>query len=363
VIRPTPPHALLLATAFADDEQSATAWDRVRRSLDLGSLGPGAVGLLPLVHRRLEQRDVDDPLRQRLAGIHRRTWYLNRVRIERLAPVWHALEHVGAAPLLMGSWELPALYYGDLGARDVPGLHALIRGDSLEAAGGALSRLGWTGPTSATAHAVRFLGPHGDECVLYRRRLREFPARGTEAEHEDASRDSIDVAVQNVRARAISGADELVRVCLDAVPPGGMWVADAVTILRNPGTIDWQCVVDGARRHGAALPLRESFLYLRSAFSVAIPDDALEALARTPVLRRDRIAYRLSKATLVPPTIPRFLRATAGEPAVVTVSSLMPFLRDEWGLSRRSETPRVAARKLSLRTRSLLRRGARGAGA
>jgi hypothetical protein len=188
MIRPTGQQRLLLTAALAPAEQSTEAWEQLRSSLDFDALAPGAVGLLPLVHRQLERLGIDDPLRARLAGTHRRTWYLNRVRIERLTPVLRALEESGVEPVLMGSWELPALYYSDLGTRDIPGLHALIRNDGFGTAGEVLLKLGWRGPTAATAHASRFVGREGDECVLYRRRFREFPGQDAAAEHADAAR-------------------------------------------------------------------------------------------------------------------------------------------------------------------------------
>jgi hypothetical protein len=365
MIRPTRQQALLLTAALAADEESTKAWAQLRSSLDLDTLDPGAVGLLPLVHRQLERLQIDDPLRPRLAGIQRRTWYLNRVRIERLMPVLRALEGSGVQPVLMGSWELPTLYYGDLGTRDVPGLHALIRHDGFGTAAEVLLKLGWRGPTAATAHASRFVGGDGDECVLYRRRFREFPVRDVAAEHEEAGRRSIEVVVQETAARALSTGDELTRLCLDAAPPDLMWVADTVMLLRSAGDlVDWERVTADARRQRAALPLRDACLYLRTEFSVPISDDVLSELGRRPVPRRERLAYRLSAGrarNIVPTTITRFLRATADEHPAPALLGLPSFLRDEWGLARSSKAPLAAMRKLSTRTRSLARRGARGA--
>src|SRR5262249_57795987 len=122
----------------------------------------GSFPVLPLVHRRLDRLGIDDPYVPRLAGISRRTWYVNRLRLDALAPALGVLEEAEAEPIVVGGWELPAHYYGgDFSLRPVDELNVLLRSDRSEAGVRALVEAGWSAGRRAAGGQRRLVDPAG----------------------------------------------------------------------------------------------------------------------------------------------------------------------------------------------------------
>jgi len=318
---PSARQKLLLRTAFADGDAGAQAWQCVRAQLDLERLEPGTFPLLPLVHRRLEQLGIADPFMPTLAGIRRRTWYLNWTRLGGAATVLRALEQGGAEPLVVDGWEIPARCYGgDFGLRTIDGLDVLVRRDRIDAARRMLAALGYTGPDDRRADRERFRRD-GFVCTLHRRLSREFsdPARGVEL--DDLRGDTTTFTVGEATAHGLSPADELVRVCLAGARatalPSALWAADALAVLAAEGAeLDWDRVLRHARRLRATLRLRDALAYLMRELGAAVPGDVVAALEATPARGRERVAHRLAGRTgrllgPAPRTATRFLQITA----------------------------------------------------
>jgi Uncharacterised nucleotidyltransferase len=344
---PNETQRLLLRAAILDGQAGEEAWRALRPSLRLDEVRSPSTAVLPLLHRQLEQLGIDDPRLPRLRGIYRRTWYVNQLLLDRLAPAVRAIEDAGADPLVVSSWELPLRWYGDLGLRAVPVLHLLVRPERLAAAEGALD--GWTALDS-TRSSTRFASPAGDECILHRRLFHEFSG-----EPADLWAASVELDLGSVPARALGPADELLGVCVAGartnVPPGILWVADAAAVVASAGPeLDWERLVDQARRLRATLRVRDALAYLRDEMDVPVPDTALEELEAAPASRRELLAHRVAGGRIgrlgaPPPSLIRFLHLTADRPLPRALSALPSFLRDEWGLERRSQIPLRAARK------------------
>jgi hypothetical protein len=158
-----------------------------------------------------------------------------------------------------------------------------------------------------------------------------------------------------VPARALGPADELLNVCVAGartnVPPGILWIADAATVVAAAGSaFDWERLVDQARRLRAMLRVRDALTYLRDEMDVPVPDAAVEELEAEPASRRELLAHRVAgwgsgRLGAPPPALIRFLHTTADRPLPRALGALPSFLRDEWGLERRSQIPLRAARK------------------
>jgi hypothetical protein len=350
---PSERQKLLLRTAFAGGEASAEAWHRLRPRLDLDRLELGSFPLLPLVHRQLERLGIEDPYVPRLAGIRRRTWYLNHLQLDALAPALRSLEEAGTAPLVVGGWELPARCYGGhLGLRPVEGLDVLVPPGRVDAAARALADLGFERARDTLRGRDRLVDAEGRTCTLHERLAREFsvPERGVEL--EDLRDEAIEISLGHTRARALGAADELVRICLvgarTTAPPSVLWVADALALLQaEAAAIDWQRLVRHARRLRATLRLRDALVYVSRELDAVVPGHVIRELEATPARRRERLAHREAGRSrrLVGPsprTLTRFLHVTADRPLPAALVALPPFLRDELGPRRRAR--RQAAR-------------------
>jgi Uncharacterised nucleotidyltransferase len=363
---PSERQKLLLRTAFCDGEAGAEAWRRLRPRLDLDRLELGSFPLLPLVHRQLERLGIEDSYLPRLAGIRRRTWYLNRLELEQVAPALRALEEHGVEPVVVGGWELVANYHGDMGLRPVDGLDVLVRPGQADAARRALAEAGYDRPRRAAGGLALLAGAHGRTCTVHRRLAREFsvPERGVEP--EDLREETIEISLGEARARALGPTDELVRLCLEGaragVLPNVLWAADALAVVRaEPAAIDWERLVGHARRLRAVLRLRDALVYLRRELDAPVPDDAIRELEATPARSRERLAHGEAgrRRRLVGPsprTATRFLQVTSDTFLPAALVTLPTFLRDELSLERRAQVPLEVVR----RTAALARRdGAR----
>jgi hypothetical protein len=362
---PSDRQKLLLDAALLDGERSASAWRVLRPSFDLDKVEPASYPLLPLVYRQLDRLGIEDPLLPRLRGIYRRTWYMNQLLLDRLTDALKAVQAFDGDPLVVSSWELPAYYYGDLGLRAVAGLHLLVRPERVECAARALIEAGWAGPPAQSKsflrsrHYALFNKPNGDVCVLYWRLFHEFsdPERGLEP--EDLWEAAIDFPLGGVAARALNPADELLDLCISGARKSNWanlrWVADAIAVLgaRDP-EVDWERFVLQARRLRATLRIRDATSFLRQELDAPVPTAVLEELRDMPIHRRELLAHRAAGARWgvlgAPPEIlTRFLRVTANESVPRALADFPTFLRDEWGLDRRSQVPLMAARKVTAR--------------
>lgn len=343
---PSERQKLLLRTAFAGGEASAEAWRHLRPRLDLDRLELGSFPLLPLVHRQLERLGIEDPSMPRLAGIRRRTWYLNHLQLDALTPALRALDEVGTEPLVVGGWALVARGYGgDFGLRPLEGLDVLVPPGRLGAAAGALAALGF----ERARDNRPFVDREGRACTVHARLAREFsvPERGMEL--EDLRDEAIELSLGQTTARALTPADELVRICLAGArataPPSILWVADALALLEAEGAaVDWERLVRHARRLRATLRLRDALVYVSRELGADVPGHVIRELEATPSRRRERLAHREAgrRRRLVgvsPRTVTRFLHVTSDRSLPAALVALPTFLRDELG-SRRASAPR-----------------------
>jgi hypothetical protein len=69
-------------------------------------------------------------------------------------------------------------------------------------------------------------------------------------------------------------------------------VADAVTLVRQSPSLDWDRLVRQAIRCRLVLPLRATLAYLRERWALPIPASVLARLERAPVSVIDRMAFR-----------------------------------------------------------------------
>jgi hypothetical protein len=364
---PAPAQKLLLQAVLLDGAAGEEAWARTRPGFDLDMLEPGSFCLMPLLYRRLERGGSDDPLLPRLKGMYRRTWYVNQLRLDQLLPALSALDPVGADVLVVDGWELAERYYGDRGLRPVRGLHVFVRPEHVTKSLQALDAAGWTSdfePSESglrSRHSVWLTGPADQACILHWRPFHEFVS--PKGALDDLWSAALDFRLADTPARALCASDELLNICLSGArsshAPNVQWLADAVTLIRTAGTeIEWQRVVNQATSRRATLRLRDALVYLRDVLAVPVPVDVVEELEQVSVNRRERLAHRAgawsgSFLGVAPESLTRYLRATAGSSVPRTLAELPAFLRDEWGLERRSQVPMTAALKAGARlTRS-----------
>jgi hypothetical protein len=280
-----------------------------------------------------------------------------------------------AEPLVVSSWELPLRYYGDLGLRQVAATHLLTRPEDVSASAAALADDGWRGPQHPSdaflrsKHSALYGRSNGDLCVLYWRLFHEFSDADHGREAQDLWESTIELDLRGLCARALNPADELLNILVSGarprMPTSVIWIADALAVLRAADAeLAWERVVEQAKRLHAAQRAGEAARFLQRELGAPIPADVIDELRQTPTTRRERLAHRASAGRLgmlgrTPETVTRFLRLTADRSILRALAELPTFLRDEWGLERRSQTPTVAIRKTAARLAGPARRAGR----
>jgi putative nucleotidyltransferase-like protein len=355
---PSDRQKLLLRAVLLGGEEGAGAWRRLRPTFRLDDLEPASTALLALLHRQLERLGIDDPLLPRLRGIYRRTWYVNQLLLDGFVGSLRAVQEAAVDPLVVGGWELPAHYYGDLGLRATGALHLLVRPEDAATAEEALAGIGWSA-IERSRHSMRLGRAGDDQCFLHRQLFDEFTNGTNGAEDEDLWDRAVEFQLGENQALALGPADELLSVCASGartnVPSSIVWVADAAAVLAAAHSEpDWGRLVGQAHRLRATLRVRDALVFLRNEIGLPIPSAPLDELEAAPAHRREVFAHRAAGARLgclgaPPQSLTHFLRVTADRPLPRALASLPSFLRDEWSLERRSQVPLHAARRSAAR--------------
>jgi hypothetical protein len=78
-------------------------------------------------------------------------------------------------------------------------------------------------------------------------------------------------------------------------PSGLLWLADCALLIRNSEpALDWERLIEQARRCRLALPMRAALGWLREHVEESIPEDVIARLERMPAPLGERIDYYLA---------------------------------------------------------------------
>jgi hypothetical protein len=242
---PTPAQRLLLRALFAPADEARPAYHRWRAETTFDPLDTGAIPLMPLLHFRLRELGVDDPVGPMLKGAYRKYWAQGSLLAARAAAAVRRLEGAGVPALAVAGLALLGFYGDRLGCRPTEVAELLVPRASVAAAEAALAPDAAVGPI-----AVR-LRPADDA------RFGESLAR---AEARSVGEHRLTVACAN---------ELLIEACATAAARGFsrdlLWAADVVHLARAPGALDWQRLADDAR----AAPAHAAFAVLRDAGALA----------------------------------------------------------------------------------------------
>jgi hypothetical protein len=303
---PTPPQELLLRAAVAPGPEATGAWERwlERDAPDTRDLH--SQRLLPLVYRNLSAAGARADAYERLREAYRTWWFRNQLLVRRGTQAIGRLQAAGLPTLVLKGLPLGLVYYDDLGARPMADVDVLVpRGRAMEAmavleAGGARAGGGWAaGSREAQVamrvqHAEPFTDGDGLALDLHWTVLRQPVAP------EDFWDHSAPFTASGLELRRLCTADQLLHVCVhgaDGGQGGIRWAADALVVLRAED-LDWQRLLEVARRQQVGYTVAEALDYLRAAFSADVPPEVLAAL-REAASRREARAHR---AAVLPAT-------------------------------------------------------------
>jgi hypothetical protein len=288
---PSAAQELLLRAALVPDERALQAWRKVRPQIDIATLDGATSALLPVLRKNLIALGEDDELLSLFKGVHRYSWARNQMLLAPMIPIVHALEQAGTPTLLMKGAAFVADRRLDAGMRPMNDIDVLVPDGRRHAAIEVLLQMGLVPVGEVPAwyvadYAPRFVPSHGfrDECdrqldlhwhVLHASRQRDAD--------EDFWSASMPIELLGVQTRALCPADELLLVILHGLRWNAMptyrWVVDAALLCGGEiGEIDYDRLVEQARKRRVAFALRAGLEYLRRVVGAPVPTESIRAL-------------------------------------------------------------------------------------
>jgi len=302
---PTPAQELLLRAALIPDERALTAWRQVRSQVEPASLDHATQALLPVLRKNLIALGEDDELLSLFKGVHRYSWARNQMLLAPMIPIVQALEQAGTPTLLMKGAAFIADRRLDAGMRPMNDIDVLVPDGRRHAAIEVLLQMGLVPVGEVPAwyvadYAPRFVPSHGfrDErdrqLDLHWHVLHASCQRDAD---EDFWSASMPIELLGVQTRALCPADELLLVILHGLrwnaTPTYRWVVDAALLCGGEiGEIDYDRLVEQARKRRVAFALRAGLEYLHRVVGAPVPPRSIRALKSLRPAMLQRVEFR-----------------------------------------------------------------------
>lgn len=295
---PTPVQEQLLLACFAAEPVASRAVDSLSSRLAAGSLEPAVSGLLPLLYRRWPSLESGLILEGR--KVYLALWRQNHERMLHLAALVTEFKKLEIGCLVLKGAALTLLYYRDLGVRSMRDFDLLVPERNLEAAIVRLQEMGYSAegdyPLRAilrqtrVGHAWQF-SANGQSCDLHWRPVIRCYSPDLTRMFWDAAGTA---PLGEITVAVLSPTDQLFHVCAHGLQwdwsPSIRWIADALTVLRDP--IDWDRIARLATISCMRMRLASALGYLRLRFEAPIPPALVELLA-SAAPRWERREHRL----------------------------------------------------------------------
>jgi hypothetical protein len=300
-----PHHQLLYRAALADDERALDAYRTWSADLDLAGLDVASQRMIAPLVANLERLGVadDDPWMERFRKVTRFTWLKTQFLIGQTEPVLRALADAGIPAMALKGAAVVHHTGGAVALRPMDDIDLAVPFASLHPAVGVLTASGFV--TEGPARTA------GELAALARGLWSIGTVNGAGAEidlhwhvlhgslHPDADREFWAAAVPAHLGRtpclATGREDTLLHVVAHAARPEAdptlRWAGDVVALVRSAGPdgVDWDRVVDQARRHRLALPTADALEVLRRVVGLPVPAGTVGDLRRTRVPLAERL--------------------------------------------------------------------------
>ncbi len=302
---PSPAQELLLCAALMPDERALEAWRQVRSQIDVDELDGATQALLPALRKNLLALGVDDELLALFKGVHRYSWARTQLLLAAMIPKVEALEHAGIPTVLLKGAAFVADTRLDAGMRPMNDVDVLVPTARARAAIDALLETGLVPVGEVPAwyvadYAPRFVPSHGFRDAGDRQLDLHWHVLHASCQPE-ADEDFWDAAepieLLGVRTRSLCPADELLLVILHGLRwnaiPTYRWVVDAALLCAGAiGPIDYERLVEQARKRRVTVMLRAGLAYLRRVADAPIPEQSMRALGSLRPRPLERAEFR-----------------------------------------------------------------------
>jgi hypothetical protein len=370
---PTWRQELLLRAVLLQGKNSLDAWENWKSSGDINDLDRGSERLLPQLYRNLHDYGVRDPVLSQLKVIYRRTWRDNQLLFHQVSALLGAFHANGIETIVLKGAALALLHYKDVGLRPMNDFDVMIHEEKRSAAMQVMSELGWTPiprwPEGLTEGYLSVVNSHGfahsagRECDLH---WHLFPECCQPDADNDFWEQAVPFRIHGVLTRALAPADQLLHVCVhgaewNPIPPI-RWITDAMMIMKS-SSIDWNRILDQARKRQLMLPLRATLNYLVDEFEAPVPADTLESLRRAAISKLERAEYKYKIQNFEPKALGylpllwfRYLRLEGNKRSGSKLIGFVKYLQRFWGAEKIWHLPTFGALMAVRRTRLIAAR-------
>ncbi len=302
---PSPAQELLLRAALMPDERALEAWRRVRSQIDVDALDGATLALLPALRKNLLSLGVDDELLSLFKGVHRYSWARTQLLLAPMIPIVQALEASGIPTLLLKGAAFVADTRLDAGMRPMNDIDVLVPTERTRAAIDVMLEMGLVPVGEVPAwyvaeYAPRFVPSHGFRDALDRQLDLHWHVLHASCQphaDEDFWAAAEPIELLGVGTRALCPADELLLVILHGLRwnaiPTYRWVVDAALLCTGAiGPIDYDRLVEQARKRRVTVALRAGLEYLRRVADASVPEQSIRALGSLRPLVFERAELR-----------------------------------------------------------------------
>ncbi len=288
---PTEAQLDLVKAAIMPADQAAPAWQQWKsRGLQITDIDGPSFVLLPQLWANRSAAGVDEHDLPLLKGVYRQTFANNAARLSAGVEAAQLLGDAGIATVFFKGAGVMALA-GRPGLRFIGDVDILVPEQDARRAIEVLSAAGYrsvaAGPAVGMAHAWGCLNSDGFSVDLHWWALK--PAGDDGPVFETAQR----VTLLGRPILVPSAAESLIVIVANAFQVSGSplrWIADAMLLFAEGGEVDWDTLLDRARRPGVMPGLAVGLDYLAREFGAPVPAAVLDELRRRRAPWQNRVA-------------------------------------------------------------------------
>ena len=294
---PTDSQRDLLKEALLPAEHAEPAWRRWKgRGHRLETVYDSSVRLFPQLWANRDAAGVSAEDLPLLKGVYRQVLADNSVKLRAALDTTQLLVEADIPVLFLTGAAMMAIAGGRLGLRPVSDVDVLVSESDAERAVALLLGAGceakFEPPRCGSSNSWACCDPGGSELDVHRW---AFTAVGDDGGIFEAAREA------TLLGRPVlipSATDCLVAAVANAFSSRGSplrWIADSMLLFQvNGDEIDWEVVLERARRPGLTLGLAAGLDFLAEEFSAPVPASVVDDLRRRPASWRERAAHRVA---------------------------------------------------------------------